>query len=63
MRLKNNLIPIILLLWQYVFIYVLKFSGTLDISIVEIKDKKFDMKSVCGDAHLGLLLRYLPYGL
>ena len=43
---------------MHVFIYGLKFSGTLDISIVEIKNGKFDAKSVCGDAHLGLLLRY-----
>ncbi|PAV90944.1 hypothetical protein WR25_12927 [Diploscapter pachys] len=28
-------------------------GGTLDISIAEIKDGKFDVKSVCGDAHLG----------
>ena len=42
----------------YVFVYGLKFSGTLDISVVEIKNGKFDVKSVCGDAHLGLLLRY-----
>ncbi|PAV65015.1 hypothetical protein WR25_08342 [Diploscapter pachys] len=28
-------------------------GGTLDISIVEIKNEKFDVKSVCGDAHLG----------
>ena len=43
---------------MYVSIYELKFSGALDISIVEIKNGKFDVKSVCGDAHLGLLLRY-----
>ncbi|PAV72997.1 hypothetical protein WR25_13422, partial [Diploscapter pachys] len=28
-------------------------GGTLDISIAEIKDGKLDVKSVCGDAHLG----------
>ncbi|PAV83425.1 hypothetical protein WR25_16137 isoform B [Diploscapter pachys] len=28
-------------------------GGTLDISIVEIKSEKFDVKSVCGDTHLG----------
>ncbi|PAV82807.1 hypothetical protein WR25_21979 [Diploscapter pachys] len=28
-------------------------GGTLDISIAEIKNEKFDVKSVCGDAHLG----------
>jgi len=43
---------------MYTFIYVLKSSGTLDISIAEIKNGKFDVKSVCGDAHLGLFLRY-----
>ena len=48
---------------MHVFIYGLKFSGTLDISIVEIKNEKLDVKSVHGDAHLGLLLRYLRYGL
>jgi len=46
---------------MHVFIYGLKFSGTLDISIVEIKNEKLDVKSVCGDAHLGLLLHYLLY--
>ena len=46
----------------YTFIYGLKFSGTLDISIAEIKNEKPDMKPVCGDAHLGLLLLYLLYG-
>ena len=48
---------------MYVFIYGLKVSGTLDISIAEVRNKKFDVKSVCGDAHLGLLLHYLIYGL
>ena len=47
----------------YVFIHGLKFSGTLDVSIAEIKNEKPDVKSVCGDAHLGLFLRYLLYGL
>ncbi|PAV81547.1 hypothetical protein WR25_10230 [Diploscapter pachys] len=28
-------------------------GGTLAISIAEIKNEKFDVKSVCGDAHLG----------
>ena len=42
-------------------IHELKFSGALDISIAEIKNNKLDVKSVCGDAHLGLLLHYLLY--
>ena len=37
-------------------IHKLKFSGALYISIAEIKNNKLDVKSVCGDAHLGLLL-------
>ncbi|PAV87208.1 hypothetical protein WR25_24173 [Diploscapter pachys] len=28
-------------------------GGTLDISIMEIKNEQFDVKSACGDAHLG----------
>ena len=47
----------------YAFIYGLKVSGTLDISIAGIKSEKFYVKSVCGDAHLGLLLLYLLYDL
>ena len=46
-----------------VFVYGLKFLGTLDISVVEIKDERLDVKPVCGDAHLGLLLHHLLYGL
>ena len=46
----------------YAFIYGLKVSGTLDISIAGIKNEKLDVKTVCGDAHLGLLLRHLLYG-
>ena len=45
----------------YAFIYELKFSGILDISIMGIKNNKFDVNSVCSDAHLGLLLLYLLY--